>query len=61
MMGLIPGRYLLVAAPRGRLAVGFPDQTFFEELAKEATSVVVGADEQRQVDMKVSSASGGLQ
>ena len=29
------------------------DVTFFEQLAKEATSVVVGADEQRTVDLRL--------
>jgi protocatechuate 3,4-dioxygenase beta subunit len=58
--GLLPGRYLLIAAPRERLNVPFPDQAFFEALAKEATSLVVGEDEQRQVDVKMSTGAGGL-
>jgi hypothetical protein len=32
----------------------------FELLSKEATVVVVGEDEQRQVDIKVSPAGGGI-
>ena len=29
------------------------DDEFFEQLSKEATSLVMGEDEQRQVDLKV--------
>jgi protocatechuate 3,4-dioxygenase beta subunit len=61
LSGLMPGRYLIVAVPRERLSGFFPgvDATLFEQLSKEATSVVVGEDEQRQVDLKVVSEPGG--
>jgi hypothetical protein len=54
--GLMPGRYYLAAIPRQRLDIsrgGDADAAFFEQLAKEATSVVVGADEQRIVDLRM--------
>jgi hypothetical protein len=60
--GLLPGRYFAIAVPRERLNAlnyGPVDPSFFEQLAKEATSVTVGADEQRQVDLKVAAGSGG--
>ncbi len=53
--GLLPGRYYIAAVPRQRLNLsgGDADAAFFEQLAKEATSVVVGADEQRTVDLRM--------
>jgi hypothetical protein len=59
--GLMPGRYFAVAVSRDRLTLppGGPDQAFFEQLSKEATSFVIGEDEQRQVDLKVSGDPGG--
>jgi carboxypeptidase family protein len=59
LTGLIPGRYLIVAVPRDRLNVPptGADAAFFERLSKDATSLVVGEDEQRQVNLKV--ATGG--
>jgi hypothetical protein len=60
--GLLPGRYFAIAVPRDRLAAfsfGQVDPSFFEQLAKEATSVTVAEDEQRQVDLKVATGSGG--
>jgi hypothetical protein len=54
--GLMPGRYYVAALPRQRLDVsrgGDADVAFFEQLAKEATLVVVGADEQRIVDLRL--------
>jgi protocatechuate 3,4-dioxygenase beta subunit len=54
--GLMPGRYYVAAVPRQRLdlsRVGDADAAFFEQLAKEATLVVVGADEQRSVDLRM--------
>jgi hypothetical protein len=59
IMGLVPGRYFLTAVPRDRLSFGTVDAGFFEQLSKEATSLVVGEDEQRQVDLKVVAAPGG--
>lgn len=51
--GLMPGRYYIAAIPRQRLAVPVADAdvAFFEQLAKEATTVVVGVDDQRTVDL----------
>lgn len=55
LQGLLPGRYFLVAMPRDRSnALGTLDAAAFEALAKDATAVVIGEDEQRQVDLKVS-------
>jgi hypothetical protein len=59
--GLLPGRYFAVALPRERMnsPSGSQDEAFFEQLSKEATSFVIGENEQRQVDLKVSLGSGG--
>jgi protocatechuate 3,4-dioxygenase beta subunit len=59
--GLMPGRYFIAAMPRDRLIApwSLADATFFEQLSKEATEVVVGEDEQRQVDLKVAAGGGG--
>ena len=43
---------------RERLNFGAMDASTFEELAKEATTVVVGDDEQRQVDLRLAAGSG---
>jgi protocatechuate 3,4-dioxygenase beta subunit len=62
MTGLLPGRYYAVAAPRERMNISTMNQdtTFFEQLAKDATTIIVGEDETRQVDLKlVPTASGG--
>jgi len=59
MLGLLPGRYFIIALPRERLNTGMMDATMFDELSKEATSLVVGDDEQRQVDLKLVAGSGG--
>ena len=59
--GLMPGRYFVAALPRERMN-GFSngaDTALFEQLAKEATSLVIGEDEQRQVDLKVAVGAGG--
>ena len=56
MAGVLPGRYFLIAVPRDR-AVVFnvnSDPAAFEALTKDATTVVVGEDEQRQIDVKLS-------
>jgi hypothetical protein len=63
MMGVLPGRYFLIALPQERTNAfnfGSVDPALFEEFAKEATSVTVAEDEQRQVDLKISPGSGGL-
>jgi len=58
--GLMPGRYLIVAVPRDRFNVpNFGDTTLFEELSKVATALVIGEDEERKVDLKVVTGSGG--
>ena len=53
--GLIAGRYYVAAVPRDRLNISMMniETAYFEQLAKEATLVVVGEDEQRRVDLKV--------
>jgi hypothetical protein len=58
--GLIAGRYYLAAVPRERLNMpnSGANAAFFEQLTKEATTVVIGDDEQRQVDLKVTAGGG---
>jgi len=58
--GLMPGRYFIAVVPRERLNVPSTgaDAAFFEQLSKEATSLVIGEDEQRVVDLHRS--AGGL-
>ena len=54
--GLMPGKYYAAAIPRQRLTLqGGPEAAtaFFEQLAKEATSIVIGADEQRTIDLRL--------
>jgi protocatechuate 3,4-dioxygenase beta subunit len=61
VMGVLPGRYFLIAVPRDRmpaLANVGSDPSAFEALTKDATTVVVGEDEQRQVDLKISGGGG---
>lgn len=60
-MGLMPGRYYVIATTRERLNVPSMnvDPSFFEQLTKDATTFVVGEDEQRQVDLKLVTGSGG--
>ena len=64
MTGLLPGRYFIIAVPRDRLnasmGMGMMDVSMFEDLSKEATSLVVGEDEQRQVDLKLVGGAGGV-
>lgn len=59
MMGLLPGRYFIIAVPRERLNFGMMDASTFEEMSKEATTLVVGDDEQRQVDLRLVAGTGG--
>lgn len=58
---LHPGRYFILAAPRERLTTfpGTDYPVFYEELSKEATTLVVNEDETRTVDLKVVTGSGG--
>jgi protocatechuate 3,4-dioxygenase beta subunit len=55
IQGLLPGRYFVIAVPRERMSVvpGAADALFFEQLSKDAMSVVVGDDEERRLDLKV--------
>ena len=55
LAGLLPGRYYIAAILRQRVTLigGDSDVAFFEQLAKEATAVVVGAEEQRTVDLRL--------
>jgi protocatechuate 3,4-dioxygenase beta subunit len=55
--GLMPGRYFIAAVPRERMNFAPFGPEFFEQLSKEATSLVIGEDEQRQVDLKLLSGS----
>jgi hypothetical protein len=59
--GLMPGRYLIVAVPRDRFNVPSVGDTtaLFEELSKVATALVIGEDEERKVDLKIVTGSGG--
>jgi hypothetical protein len=57
----MPGRYFIAAVPRDRMNGLTPgtDATFFEQMSKDSTAVVIGEDEQRQVDLKVAVSPGG--
>jgi protocatechuate 3,4-dioxygenase beta subunit len=61
MIALLPGRYYIAAVPRERLNVSGPgmDAAYFEQLAKEATLITLGEDEQRHVDLKVTGGGEG--
>jgi hypothetical protein len=58
--GLRSGRYYLIALPRER-APSFQsvDAAALEPLVKDATALVLGEDEQRVVDLKVTNPGGG--
>jgi hypothetical protein len=58
---VLPGRYFAIALPRERMAVSSMNQdaAYFEQLSREATTLVVGEDEQRQVDLRMATGSGG--
>jgi hypothetical protein len=60
MPGLLSGRYYLIALPRDRMnALGAgTDSGVFETLSKEAVTLVMGEQEQRVVDVKVSTGGG---
>lgn len=57
--GLLPGRYYIIALPRNGLILNNAEAEVFEQLTKEATAFVVGDDEQRQVDLRISAGIGG--
>jgi len=59
LQGLMPGRYFIVAVPRERLN-GPLDAALFEQLSKEATTIVIGDDENRQADLKLIAGGGGM-
>jgi protocatechuate 3,4-dioxygenase beta subunit len=56
-----PGRYFILATERGRLNTfpGLDYAAFYDELSKEATTLIVNEDETRMVDLKVVASSGG--
>lgn len=56
--GLMAGRYFVAAVPREQLGAFPPAPDFFEQLSKEATRLVIGDDEQRQVDLKLLAGGG---
>ncbi len=55
IQGLMPGRYFVIAVPRERLTVvpGAADALLFEQLSKDAVSVVIADDEERRLDLKI--------
>jgi hypothetical protein len=58
LSGLRAGRYFIIALPRDQVEAyrdAGPD--FFEPLVRDATSILVGEDESRPVDLKL--ATGG--
>ena len=50
---VLPGRYLVVTTPRGRLPVVGLAGPLFEELSRNASSFVVGEDETRTVELRL--------
>jgi hypothetical protein len=58
--GLLSGRYYLIALPRDRMNAlsSGADAGVFEALSKEAVTLVMGEQEQRVVDVKVSTGGG---
>ena len=60
IQGLMAGRYFIAALPRDRFVGISVDAALFEQLSKDATSLVIGEDDQRQVDLKVLAGPGGL-
>ena len=61
MTGLLPGRYYVIALPTERVVTLGPmnDPSIFDALSKEATTVVLGEDEPRQIDLKIAAGGGG--
>jgi hypothetical protein len=61
LKGLRPGRYYLIALPPERpIDEQSMDAAILGALVREATALVLGADEQRVVDLKLASKEGGL-
>jgi hypothetical protein len=59
--GLLPGRYYAIAVPRDRIMLpgSSMDAAYYEELTKDATAFVIGENEQRVLELKLVSGSGG--
>jgi protocatechuate 3,4-dioxygenase beta subunit len=55
-----PGRYFIVATDRGRLNTfqGTDYAAFYDELSKDATTLIINEDETRTVDLKVVTSGG---
>ena len=61
MKGLRSGRYFVIALPRERaLNMQSADAAALEPLLREATPIIVGEDEQRDIDLKLAAAGGGV-
>jgi hypothetical protein len=55
IVGLLPGRYYIVAGARERvLQPGSVERSYFEALAKDATTIVIGEREQRLLTLTMS-------
>ena len=54
MPGVLAGTYRVIAVPRDRRPSRSDDPGVFEPFVKDATTVVVGEDETRTVDLRVS-------
>jgi hypothetical protein len=55
MLRLLPGRYYIVAAGRERVfQPGFIEPSYFEALAENATTIVMGEREQRVIALTMS-------
>jgi Carboxypeptidase regulatory-like domain len=55
IVGLLPGRYYIVAGSRERvLQPGYIEPSYFEAFAKDATTIVIGEREQRTIALTMS-------
>jgi hypothetical protein len=55
IVGLLPGRYYIVAGSRERvLQPGYIEPSYFEAFAKDATTIVMGEREQRTIALTMS-------
>jgi hypothetical protein len=59
MQGLMPGQYFIIAVPRGNLVGQQFDAAYIEQLSRSATPIVIGENEQRQVDLRVVTPDNG--
>ncbi len=56
-----PGRYYVIAVTQDRgLQPNDVDRALLEQFVRDATTVVLGEDEKRQVDLKLTTGGGGL-